>query len=85
MIPLEEAVGWLLKAGYSAIRYFPTERHPTWLQVMQADAIDPDKLVLMGSISVTDRKVPTRDVSLRTEPPPLAPAEILAMFAIVPA
>ena len=73
MIPLAEAIGWLRKAGYSVLRFFPTDRHPTWIQVPG-----------LGLISVTDNRVPVKYLPLRTEPPPWTPAEILALFQIIP-
>jgi hypothetical protein len=84
VIPLAEAIGWLQKAGYSALRFFPTDRHPTWMQVAKPDPTDPAKTIVLGSISVTDNKVPVKYLPLRTEPPPLTPAEILALFEVIP-
>jgi hypothetical protein len=84
VIPLADAIGWLLRAGYSEIHFLPTDRHPTWIQVMYPDPIIPDKKVLLGSIAVTDNKVAVFYLPLREEPPPWTPAEILALFQIIP-
>jgi len=72
-MPLEEAIGWLRLAGYSVLRFFPTDRHPTRLEIPG-----------LGSIPVTHRRVPVKYLPLRTEPPPLTTEEILALFDLSP-
>jgi hypothetical protein len=69
MIPVADALSWLLKAGYSAIRY-PTDRHPLWLRIPG-----------LGAIAVTDNKVPVRYLPL---PPNPTSAQILGLFKIIP-
>ena len=76
-MPLADAVGWLQQAGYPVLRFFPTDRHPSWIQVPG-----------LGSIAVTDDKVPVKYLPL-PEPtvppaPPWTPAQILALFEIIP-